>query len=209
MANIKRAYSDEDKQQREDKIISAAETLLMEKGFYALNMDQVARTAGLAKGTVYLYFKTKEELFLKVFERQSAAWRDEIEGALAGLDSTRETLLDMLVKTTAHKPLFTRLVALTPIVFEYNIPLEQLRQHKLWVFENLYQLGNLLETRFNLQPNRGGQLLLRMFMIVAGLEGFAHPSPITQAVYDSEPTLITVDFETELRNLLSILLARG
>ena len=67
MSNNKRAYSDDAKQQREENIIEAAATLLMEKGYHAINMAEIARATGLAKGTLYLYFKTKEELFLKVF----------------------------------------------------------------------------------------------------------------------------------------------
>jgi AcrR family transcriptional regulator len=207
MTVTKRAYTDEAKQERENRIISAAESLLMEQGYYAINMDQVARAAGLAKGTVYLYFKTKEELFLKVFERQSAAWGMEIEQALSA--TAKPPLIDLLVNTTADKPLFTRLVALSPVIFEYNIPLEQLRQHKLWVFSSLYQLGGRLEAAYDLPPAQGTQLLLRMFVIVAGLEGFAHPSPITREVYDTEPSLVTLDFATELRTLLTLLLPDG
>lgn len=206
MASTKRAYSDEAKQEREAKIIAAAETLLTEKGYYAINMDEVAHAVGLAKGTLYLYVKTKEELFLKVFERQSELWRDEIEQSLVETDSSKGSLIELLVKTTASKPLFTRLVALSPIIFEYNISLEQLREHKLWVSGNLYRLGNLIETKFKLRPMQGTHLLLKTFIIVAGLEGFAHPSPITREVYDSEPTIVTIDFDSELRTLLHALL---
>jgi AcrR family transcriptional regulator len=87
---IKRAHSEADKQQREEKIIDAAEGLLMERGYYALNMDQVAQAAGLAKGTLYLYFKTKEALFITVFERQATIWFNEIKQALSdsGLDGS-------------------------------------------------------------------------------------------------------------------------
>ncbi|MEQ8674180.1 MAG: TetR family transcriptional regulator [Aggregatilineales bacterium] len=207
MSNKKRAYSDADKQQREDNIIGAAETLLKEKDYLAINMAEVAQSAGLAKGTLYLYFKTREELFLKVFERQTVSWRDEIEQSLGEIDSSDEALIELLVKTTMDRPLFTRLVALSPIVLEYNVALEQLREHKLWVYGNLYEVAHLLEEKFDLRPTQGTHLLLTMFVFVAGLEGFAHPAPMTGHIIDSEPSLVTIDFESELRSLLVALLA--
>lgn len=203
---MKRAYSDEAKQEREDQIIAAAETLLIEKGYHAINMDQVARAAGLAKGTVYLYFKTKEEVFLSVFEQQGVRWSNEIEEALLTIEPTQTGLVELFVHSLVSRPMFTRLVALSPIIFEYNIVPEQLRANKLWVYKNLSRLGDRIEAVFHLQSIGGAQLLLRLFVIVAGLEGFAHPSPIAKEVYDSEPTLPKIDFETELRTLLTQLL---
>lgn len=54
-------------------IIAASRKLIEEMGFSALTMDKVAAEAGIAKGTVYLYFKNKNELMDKVlsagFER--------------------------------------------------------------------------------------------------------------------------------------------
>jgi AcrR family transcriptional regulator len=208
MTPTKRAYTEEAKQQREEMIIAAAAALLMEKGYYAINVEQVAQSAGLAKGTVYLYFKTKEALFLTVFERQATVWFNEIEQelSLTPEGSPKQTLVDLLVKSLIHKPLLTRLVALTSIIFEYNVSVERAHQHKVWIFDYLAAIGQLLETKFDLRPMQGLRFLLRAFVIVAGLEGFAHPSPITDQVFALDPTLTKLDFESELRSLLSLLL---
>jgi AcrR family transcriptional regulator len=208
MATTKRAYSDEAKQAREDKIISAAETLLMQKGYYAINMEQVARAAALAKGTVYLYFETREELFLTVFERQGTIWMNEIEQALSDsvLDHSQEALADLLVRTLARKPLLTRLVALSTLIFEHNLSLERAREHKRWIHRSLAAVGERVDETFNLRPGQGAALLFEMFVIVAGLEGFAHPSPIMAQVYEKEPALARLDFEVELKRLLLMLL---
>lgn len=205
MQRTKRAYTDEAKQQREERIIAAAEALLMERGYHAINMDEVARAAGLAKGTVYLYFRAKEELLLAVFERQAILWFNEIEQRLARPlpVASREVLADLLTETLAHKPLLTRLVALSPLLLEYNIALERAREHKLWIFSNLARIGELVDAQFNLRPAQGLQLLFRTFIIVAGLEGFAHPSPVMRQVFEQEPALTRIDFESELRSLLS------
>jgi AcrR family transcriptional regulator len=208
MTPTKRAYTEEAKQQREEKIIAAAAALLMEKGYYAINVEQVAQSAGLAKGTVYLYFKTKEALFLTVFERQAIVWFNEIEQELSQTaeGSPKETLVDLLVKSLIHKPLLTRLVALTSIIFEYNVSLERAHQHKVWIFDHLAAIGQSIEAKFDLRHVQGLRFLLRTFIVVAGLEGFAHPSPVTDQVFEIDPSLTKLDFESELRSLLLLLL---
>lgn len=51
------------KRQKRQAITEAAEQLMREKGLHGLNMDEVAKRAGLAKGTLYLYYKSKEEIW--------------------------------------------------------------------------------------------------------------------------------------------------
>lgn len=50
-------------------ILDAAYELFGSGGFYETKMSEVAERAGIAKGTVYLYFKSKEELFMAVTRR--------------------------------------------------------------------------------------------------------------------------------------------
>src|SRR5438270_6610051 len=64
-----RAIAVEDKEQRRQAILDAAETLFLEQPDRMANVAEVAETAGLAKGTVYLYFASKEEMLLALHER--------------------------------------------------------------------------------------------------------------------------------------------
>ncbi len=51
-----------EKQERYNAILEASEKIMQAGGLYALNMDLVAKETQLAKGTLYLYFKNKEEI---------------------------------------------------------------------------------------------------------------------------------------------------
>lgn len=53
---------------KRDRILRAAITVFARKGFHATRVSEVARAAGVADGTIYLYFKSKEELLVSVFE---------------------------------------------------------------------------------------------------------------------------------------------
>ena len=70
MAVRQRAIQAEDKQERRDAILDAAEQVLLLAPERVASVAEVASHAGLAKGTVYLYFPSKEELLLAVHERR-------------------------------------------------------------------------------------------------------------------------------------------
>jgi TetR/AcrR family transcriptional regulator len=55
-----------EKEQRRQVIIDAAEKVIFSKGYAVSTMDDVAEAAELSKGTIYLYYKTKEELYYAI-----------------------------------------------------------------------------------------------------------------------------------------------
>jgi AcrR family transcriptional regulator len=58
---------EKEKQKRRQDIINAACEVISEKGLGKATVDDVSERVELAKGTIYLYFKTKEELFMSIF----------------------------------------------------------------------------------------------------------------------------------------------
>lgn len=65
---MQRARSDTEKDQRRKALLKAALDEFYERGFAAARMDDIAQRAGLSKGTVYLYFASKETLFAALIE---------------------------------------------------------------------------------------------------------------------------------------------
>src|SRR4051812_34900695 len=78
-----RAILDEDKQVRRQAILDAAGAELLQHPQRLAAVEEVARRAGLAKGTVYLYFSTKEEIYLAVHEQNSHQFFDHLEELLS------------------------------------------------------------------------------------------------------------------------------
>ena len=60
-----------EKEARKEDILDAAERVFFEKGLPLATMDEIAALAELAKGTLYLYYKSKEDLYLGVMMRGS------------------------------------------------------------------------------------------------------------------------------------------
>src|SRR2546426_894205 len=80
----RRALAPEDKSERRAAIVQAAGHLLKRSPGGEFPVAELARRAGLAKGTVYLYFRTREEVLLAVHLERVHRMFDAIEGSLAG-----------------------------------------------------------------------------------------------------------------------------
>ena len=82
-----------EKEYRRNSILDAAEEVFFTKGFNLATMDEVAEQAELSKGTLYLYFKNKEDLFLGIACRALWLLRELFEKAIAppltGLEMVR------------------------------------------------------------------------------------------------------------------------
>jgi AcrR family transcriptional regulator len=74
----------EEKERRRAEILDAAEALYAKKGWDALTVDQVARSARLSRALVYVYFRDKEELLFAIGERAMRLLRDRFVEAAAG-----------------------------------------------------------------------------------------------------------------------------
>ncbi|MDQ1253260.1 MAG: hypothetical protein QG646_2410 [Euryarchaeota archaeon] len=59
-----------EKEQRKNVILDAAEKLFFSKGFDSVSMEEIAKEVELGKGTLYLYFKSKDSLFFAIISRK-------------------------------------------------------------------------------------------------------------------------------------------
>jgi len=82
-----------EKEQRRNDIIDAAERIFFSKGHENATMDDVAEEAELSKGTLYLYFKNKEELYLAIHLRGNKILHElfvkAVESEKTGLEKTK------------------------------------------------------------------------------------------------------------------------
>ncbi|MCD6118163.1 TetR/AcrR family transcriptional regulator [bacterium] len=60
-----------EKSERIQDIVDSAMELFAEKGFHEVTMDMIAERVGLSKGTLYLYFKNKETLFISIVQEKT------------------------------------------------------------------------------------------------------------------------------------------
>ncbi|HWF28614.1 MAG TPA: TetR/AcrR family transcriptional regulator [Mycobacterium sp.] len=78
----RRAVSAEDKSQRRDEIMAAAKEVFARKGFHDTTIADIAKQAGLAYGSIYWYFDSKDELFHALMEVEEGALRSHVSAAV-------------------------------------------------------------------------------------------------------------------------------
>ncbi len=102
-----RAIQAHDKRERHDAILDAAEALLLRSPERAASVADVAQEARLAKGTVYLYFRSKEDLLLAVHERGVDRYFRAIDALLEGPGPvTQDDMLAVMRRHVVEPPLF-------------------------------------------------------------------------------------------------------
>src|SRR6185369_13683351 len=78
---------------KRDAILRAAIDVFAERGFFNAQVADVARAAGVAAGTVYLYFKNKDDLLVSIFDRSMRDGLTHSRAQVADLRDPRERLL--------------------------------------------------------------------------------------------------------------------
>jgi AcrR family transcriptional regulator len=88
---------------RPREICAAALEVFAEKGFAAAKLDEIARRAGVSKGTLYLYFEDKQELFRAVVKSAIAPNIEAITSDVAALDAPFPDLVRMFLTGFAER----------------------------------------------------------------------------------------------------------
>lgn len=87
-----RERKEREKAERREEILLAGEELFVRKGFFGTTMDEIARAAELAKGTLYLYFPSKEALLAEIILKALRICRDMMQESLVGVSDPIQRL---------------------------------------------------------------------------------------------------------------------
>jgi TetR/AcrR family fatty acid metabolism transcriptional regulator len=90
---------------KRERILRAAIKIFSQKGFFSSKVSDIAQSAGVADGTIYLYFKNKDDLLISLFEEKMAEVVADVrervdsgEGALSRLKIFIENHMNLLVR---------------------------------------------------------------------------------------------------------------
>ncbi|MFH1175876.1 MAG: TetR/AcrR family transcriptional regulator [Acidobacteriota bacterium] len=89
------------KRHRRSEILRAAVEVFAERGYFAARMREVAKQAGVADGTLYLYFKGKEDLLVSILEEYADAFLLRARRDLASIEGGRDRLRALIERHLA------------------------------------------------------------------------------------------------------------
>ncbi|MCX6046795.1 MAG: TetR family transcriptional regulator [Chloroflexi bacterium] len=210
MSIKQRAINQDQKKERRQIILAAALHLFQTSSYEAVNMAAVAEEAKIAKGTFYLYFATKEALFLALQAHEFERWFDQIDARLQATTGALaiETFVAHLSETLVAQPALVRLIAILYSTLEQNIDFVTALEFKALLLRRVLETGPLLEARLPfLRPGEGAQLLLRIQALTIGLYHMAEPAPLVRQVLEQpDLALFKIDFKHEFLSALQTML---
>lgn len=199
-----RAVLPEDKTERRDSILRAAIGLLEHAPQGAFSVEALARSAGVAKGTVYLYFGTREEVLLAVHAERQQLLFDTLDKALAAPRVDIRVVARTVTKFLRAHPEFLPLAANCRGMLETNIGTEAAIAYKQSIGERLVQIGARLEAIFpTLARGQGVSLLMASYGMMIGLWQISDPPACLAASMERpEMRMFRVDLEKQLGAVL-------
>ena len=207
-----RAINDKEKLERRAAILAAAMVLFQTASFDAVNMQAVADRAGIAKGTTYLYFKSKEEMFLALLSDELARWLRALRDQLSSLEDAQlpqeeriHAFSTRVGQSLKGQERFTRLIPIVQAILEQNIEPTAALSYKRRLRMRFMTAGLQIEDVLPfLKKGEGAELLLTIYMMLIGLQGMAEPAPaIAQALKEPDMVLFRVETVTMLVTFLN------
>ena len=186
-----RARSAEQKALRRHAVLEAAETYFREVGYEAFSMTQLAKKIGVAKGTLYLYFKTREELLLTLYNQSLERWSHVFLDRLNDAMSDRDYVLALYQTAVADRsfiPLLTRLEH----VIEHNVAIPRLIESKQIFIQQVEIIAKLTSTALRLSTAQAREIVKTMGVLLIGA---------TQT--DQSPVLNNEELPADVQNLVA------
>jgi AcrR family transcriptional regulator len=207
MVIIHRAVQAEDKAVRRAAILAAAEGLIERDPQNFASVAQVAEAAGLAKGTVYLYFRTKEEIVLAVHAQHSEHLFERLDAIMT---EHGESLLpvhfaDEFCAFVTANPIFLHVGAACHSSFQRNIEPEVMLGFRTVMATRLAHFGGLIEKRMpSLGSGDGVALLQASYALSLGMWQLCDPTQKKARGIGSHPELdvFNRDFRRDLHKAL-------
>ena len=214
MKTKQRAISSEDKLERRDVILNAALDLLAGADYHDISIAQIAKKAGLAKGTIFLYFQTKEDLFLQLQMREYRPWFDEINRRLSALSEKKQAaginvFVEQTVSSLQKHPMMAHMAPILHVVLERNIKYATASEFKYFLLHEIRRTGALIEQCLPfLKKNEGQVFLLDLQVLLIGVIQLSRPAPVVKQVIEKERMdIFKIDFEKKLKEMLLALLS--
>ena len=169
---MQRARSESAKLEREDSILTATEMLLRQSGYDSMTMQAVATAAGLAKGTLYLYFASRESLVIAVYGRLFDRWIDRFAVHKPELNGFDGFCRDF-ARHYSDDPLFLQLSIFINSLAEPQLDREAFINGKRAMARRVKRLAGFVCQQFFIEPV-AAQKLIWGFLTIAGTKDHRH-----------------------------------
>jgi len=186
-----RARSADQKALRRRAVLEAAETYFLEVGYEAFSMSKLAKKIGLSKGTFYLYFQTREELFLTLYEQSLIRWSQVFIDDLSD-SMTSEAYAQKLFSTASADGTFLPLLIRLEHMIEHNVAIPRLISSKQVFIKQVEAIAEATSISLSLSEAQAIEVVKTMGVLLIGA---------TQG--DQGPSLDQEELPKDVQNLIA------
>ncbi len=205
--NFKRASTSESKEYRKQTILEAATSLFFENPVALPTVSEISKSCGIAKGTVYIYFSTKEQIFLTIIEGLFTEFIENTKGFIINSESSDDpvkSIINNLCVYFSENRTMLYLTGISNSIIEQNIEIEDAYEHKKNIQNQLLELGAVMGDTLKHDKILCAQILLRTYAIILGTWQICNPPKKVHEVLQKEGAqFLLPDFENELRETLT------
>jgi AcrR family transcriptional regulator len=197
------------KEARPQELLEAALDVFAEKGFNAARVEDIAERAGVSKGTVYLYFETKEEIFRTLVRENLRARITPLRDSVVHFEGPSSELIALVLSTIANVIVNSKLAVLPKIIIAESGNFPQLAEFYrrevidvgLGIMTSIIERGISREEFRNVDPDHVARLCIAPMLL-------AMVWKVSFAQFDETPFDVEAFAKTHLDVLLNGLLAR-
>lgn len=159
---------------REEEILNACERLYEKMNFRDVTLKEIGAQTSFSRPSIYNYFQTKEEIFLRLFEREYLLWCDDLEQIAAG-QTTPDALPEALARSLEKRELMLKLLAVNLYDMEENSRVERLVSFKQAYKKSVDLLGAIIAKVFPEKPEEARRrMLTAALQFLHGVYPYAH-----------------------------------
>ena len=174
MSDYQRARSPEQKAERMEAIMDAAEGLFAELPYHEINMGLIAKELGWARSNLYKYAATQEEVFLALHSRANSAYVADLVKTLQGAPLPTADFAKKWAKVTGQHPDFLRYQDILISIIETNTSLERLVEFKRDFAGMMAPLFAIMQAQAACDSAAALDLYLRLIYQAPGLYNHFH-----------------------------------
>ena len=162
---------------REEEILDACEKLYEKMNFRDVTIKEISSETSCSRPSIYNYFQTKEEIFLRLFKREYLLWCDDLEKI--GTDGVKaEGLPEKIARTLEKRELMLKLLAVNLYDMEENSRIERLVSFKKAYGKSVELFDRILKKAYPDKTDKERrQTLVAALQFLHGVYPYSHATP--------------------------------
>ena len=161
----RRAVTDAQKQFRRQEILDGARAYFEASGYEGFTMTQLAGRLGIVKGTLYLYFPTKEAIILALYALALEDWCEAVKVKLA-TPIAGDDFVQLFYDTATADPILIPILTRLEHVIEHNISVELLVEAKRHFQTCFESIADKTQSALGLAPEQARELILTLGVLL-------------------------------------------